>query len=73
MEFSSALNRCGIERIFVNQTANHMSVCKFPSEGHPTYKSVLWFLQDQCRNIEERQNKVREAVESSQRALQTGS
>lgn len=71
-DYSSKFNRADIERSFFNQTANHMTMCKFSSADDQTYKNILRVLQGYFRTIEERKAEIQQAQETNHQAIVSG-
>lgn len=69
---SSKFNRTDIEQSFFNQSANHMTMCKFSSANDQTYKNVLRVLQGYFRTIEEKHADIQRAVDTDSQAKVSG-
>ncbi|KAG9755457.1 hypothetical protein KCU73_g5407, partial [Aureobasidium melanogenum] len=68
-DYSSKFNRTDIEQSFFNQTANHMTMCKFSFANDQTYKNILRILKGYFRAIGERQSEIRQTQETSHQAI----
>jgi len=71
-DFSSKFNRTDIEQSFFNQTANHMTMCKFSSADDQTYKNVLRVLHGYFQAIEEKHTVIQRAVDTDTQARVSG-
>jgi hypothetical protein len=71
-DYSSKFNRTDIEQSFFNQTANHMTMCKFSSADDQTYKNVLRVLQGYFRTIRGRQAEIQQSQKIDHQALISG-
>ena len=71
-DYSSKFNRTDIEQSFFNQTANHMTMCKFASAEDQTYKNILRVLKGYFRTISARQAEVQQAQEVNYQAIISG-
>ncbi|KAH0035178.1 hypothetical protein KCU78_g2096, partial [Aureobasidium melanogenum] len=68
-DYSSKFNRTDVEQSFFNQTANHMTMCKFSSVDDQAYKNILRVLRGYIQTIIAKQAEIQRAQAVNDQAL----